>query len=174
VLYHYDDKFHLDSPAPHERFRYVLRHPKEEMLNAALGLTRSSVLQRSQLIGNYFASDRVLLAEIALYGTFYEVPMPLFYRRIHDDSSSKNYLTDAKKAGWFNPATRGKVTAPRWKRFLGYWRALRTAPLSPTERLRCYQEFALFYLNLGRFSGAVLDLSQTFRTLSQRMVGGRS
>lgn len=174
VLYAYEDKFHLDSPVPHERFRYVLRHPKEEMLNAALGLTRTSVLQRSQLIGNYFASDRVLLSEIALYGTFYEVPANLFYRRIHEDSSSKNYLTDAKKAGWFNPVTRGKVAAPRWKRFLGYWRAIHTAPLSPTERLRCYQEFARFYINPHRASGAALDLSQSFRSLSQRLVGGRS
>ena len=161
----YEDNFHLDAAQPHLRFRYVLRHPKEEMLNPALGLTRTGVLRKTQLIGNYFASDRVLLAELALYGKFYEVPNRLFFRRLHEESSSHNYLQDAKKSGWFNPANRGQISAPRWKRFVGYLQALKTAPLSGQERLLCSKEFAEFYLHPNRWRGAALDLAQIRRAL---------
>src|SRR3989441_5670759 len=81
VLSDYDDRLHLQSPRPSERFRQVLARLARN--NAAYGLMRADVLKRTGLLGDFLSSDVVFTAELSLYGTFWEVPEYLFYRRFH-------------------------------------------------------------------------------------------
>ena len=51
------------------------------------GLIRMDTLRGTHLIAPYIASDRSLLAELGLRGTFVRVPEPLFLSREHGDRS---------------------------------------------------------------------------------------
>jgi glycosyltransferase involved in cell wall biosynthesis len=152
----YFDGFHLDSPKPHIRFRDVFRAPG--LCNPVFGLMRARILKRTALIGNYAASDRVLLGELALHGQFYEVPEYLFLRRGHAQRSLAANVTDSDIAAWFDPAVRGKILLPRWRRLLEYLRAAKRAPLSQTERLRCYMQVGRFVLSPRKLGGMAGDL----------------
>ena len=90
----YDDELHLTSSVRHERFRDVVFRDAGEC-NAVFGLIRMDVLRKTALIGNYPASDMILLSELALHGNFHELPEALFYRRDHPQTSIRaNVTTD--------------------------------------------------------------------------------
>ncbi len=152
----YFDGFHLDSPKPHVRFRDMFRAPG--LCNPVFGLIRAGILKRTALIGNYAASDRVLLGELALHGQFYEVPEYLFLRRGHPQRSLSANVTDSEIAAWFDPALSGKILIPRWRRLLEYLRAAKRAPLSQAERVRCYMQVGRFALSPGKLGGMAGDL----------------
>jgi glycosyltransferase involved in cell wall biosynthesis len=166
----YFDGFHLDSPKPNVRFRDVFRAPG--LCNPVFGLMRARVLERTALIGNYAASDRVLLGELALHGQFYEVPEYLFLRRGHPQRSLAANVTDGEIAAWFDPAMRGKVLLPRWRRLLEYLRAAQRAPLSQTERIRCYMQVARFVLSPRKLGGMAGDFLKAAK-LVPRVFGKR-
>lgn len=48
------------------------------------GLIRRDILSKTRLIGNYLASDRVLISQLSLHGPIYEIEKELFYRRKHE------------------------------------------------------------------------------------------
>jgi hypothetical protein len=152
----YFDGFHLDSPKPHARFRDVFRAPA--LCNPVFGLMRTSILRKTALIGNYAASDRVLLAELAIHGQFYEVPERLFLRRVHLQRSLAANVTDSDIAAWFDPAMRSRILLPRWRRLLEYLRAIKRAPLSCSERVHCYGQVGHFALSPKRLRGLAEDL----------------
>jgi glycosyltransferase involved in cell wall biosynthesis len=164
----YFDGFHLDSPKPHIRFRDVFRAPG--LCNPVFGLMRARILKRTGLIGNYAASDRVLLGELALHGQFYEVPEYLFLRRGHPQRSMAANVTDSEIAAWFDPAMRGKILFPRWRRLLEYLRAAKRAPLSQAERIRCYMQIGRFVLSPSKLGGMAGDLLKAVK-LALRVFG---
>lgn len=67
----------LSSSRSDKRFHDIIinRHGCESVF----GVIRTSVLRKTPLIGNYIASDRVLLALLSIYGRFYELPEYLFF-----------------------------------------------------------------------------------------------
>ena len=134
------DKLHLASPEPHLRFeQYFKRYtPKRDECNAVFGLARRRVLAQTGLIGAYASSDMVLLGEIALLGKIHEVEWPLFLRRDHVRTSVRANRDLRDRAAWFDPANEAKRLLPRWRWFGQYLDAVSRAPLSPSEKLRCY------------------------------------
>lgn len=162
---YYEDGFHLRDMKPHERFRRIVRHSNKEMFNPSLGVIRTDILKKAQPYGSFFAADRVLLAELALFGEFYEVPENLFYRRLHSNNSVRSGMTDEQVADWFDPVSKQKRVAPRFRRSLGYFKSIGRAPLTLSERVRCYLDFGGFYLSSQRLSGAMLDLVQTTKSI---------
>lgn len=154
-----EDDLDLSSPYPHERLRIILHHPMNMLLSPSLGLTRSSHLARTGPYGNYYAADRVILEELALQGRFKKIPKYLFYRRIHSENSNQANPSDEAKAIWMDPTLKGRVPAPRWKRFLGNLNGIQRASLNRRERFLCYKEFWSFYLNPRRFDGMRRDIN---------------
>ncbi|MBK7665077.1 MAG: glycosyltransferase family 2 protein [Sterolibacteriaceae bacterium] len=102
------------------------------------GLIRRSVLGRTPLIADYTDSDRTLLGEIALYGKFAEVRQPLFYHRIHAESSVRQNPVFRQRAVWFNPKLRGRLILSAWRQFFQMLRAILTAPMAIGDRVSCY------------------------------------
>ena len=100
VIDYYIDGFDLRSPKPHKRFRDALN--ASSWCNPVLGLIRIDYLRRTVLIGNYPSSDKVLLAELALLGQYYEIPEHLFFRRLHSQNSVKINTTDNSLSAWFS------------------------------------------------------------------------
>jgi glycosyltransferase involved in cell wall biosynthesis len=158
VVENYFDGFNLRSPKPHVRLRGFFRAPG--LCNPVFGLIRANTLKRTPLIGNYRASDRVLLGELALHGQFYEIPEYLFLRRGHPQRSLAANVTDSDIAAWYDPAMRGKILLPRWRRLLEYLRATKRAPLRWSERVRCYMQIGRFALLPEKWSGMGKDLLQ--------------
>ena len=101
------------------------------------GLMRMDALSRTHLIAPYIASDRTLLAELGLLGTFARVPEPLFLSREHDDRSIRSMRLD-QRAAWFDPADQGTFKFPNFRVWLEYVKLVRQAPLTGDERRACY------------------------------------
>ena len=123
-------------PTPSARFRKLaeLDYTCEEVF----GLIPSHVLRKTDLIKNYTDSDRTLLAELGLYGTFYEVPEVLFFHRMHTNMSTKLFSSWRDRMAWFAPALKGKITFPIWMQFFHYLEIIARTPLSFGNRISCY------------------------------------
>lgn len=137
----YPHRFRTDAPTPHERLRDLVAFDHECF--QVFGLMRTAVLRDTRLIGPYADSDRVLLAELALRGRFFEVPEVLFFRRQHSARSTVAYPTSRERVRWFDPTRQG-LTWPTWRLGAELVRAVYSAPLPLGERLRCYAELRVW------------------------------
>lgn len=82
----YNNNLDLRQDKPIDRYKRL--YENLGLCNVQYGLIRSSVLKKTSLFGNYIGSDTVFIGELALYGKFYEIPMNLFFLRMHSGSSS--------------------------------------------------------------------------------------
>ena len=131
----YDDDLRLTSPSPYRRFRDAME--RVGLCNVIYGVVRSDVLRRTRLMGSFMASDRVLVAELALHGRFHEVPEVLFFRRMHADAYSSQ--TDpARLLEFYNPQDTRRVALFRWRHLQEYARAVGRAPLPLRDRVRLW------------------------------------
>ena len=141
----YTEDLHLISPTPSTRYRqFNQRFLKKYKCNAVFGIIRTSVLQETDLIGHYEASDIILLAELALRGKVYEVPEHLFLRRDHPQMSGRANPTAQAIAAWFDPTNRKQLVLPMNRLLLEHIRAIHRVPMSTQERLRCYLQLLTF------------------------------
>ena len=125
----------LMQPTPDWRLAYLLRNLKQ--CNAVHGLMRSESLRRTRLIGGYFASDVVLLAELALIGKFMTLDEKLFYRRIHPGASRRANRTYSEVSAWFDPAKRNGVVLPLSNLFVELVRSIARSELSYAGKVSC-------------------------------------
>jgi len=101
------DYFH---PSPERRFAMVMG-----ILNDALifGLWRADALWRSGLHRPFYGSDRALLAEMALAGTFVHVPEIVFYNRDHAQRSV--HIADKRRrASWQSTDGANRLGLEHW------------------------------------------------------------
>jgi glycosyltransferase involved in cell wall biosynthesis len=127
----FEDNLDLPWTEPKRRFREYLERVR--LCNAVFGLIRPEVLRRTPRLGNYPGSDVVLMAELSLYGQFFEVPERLFFRR----QERANVIRDQSVENWqefFDPQTRGRLFLRTWRHQYEYVRAVLRAPLPFGER----------------------------------------
>jgi glycosyltransferase involved in cell wall biosynthesis len=127
---------------PVDRFRAVLLD--EVYCYSVFGLVRTADLRQTALIRPYSASDRVLLAELALHGRFVELAAPCFLHREHQGRSMYAYTNDRERMRWFDPDARTDAAMTLWHQAAGYARGIhRSAPLlSAGEQRRAWQALA--------------------------------
>lgn len=126
----YEDRLQLVSPKPSERFSECFKHLR--MCNPLYALMRTDALRKTRGLGSYVGSDIVLLAELALYGMFHEVPRQLFFRRVHPEAlSSKSLATQNED---FNPGEPRAAPMREWRHLWELWRAVQRAPIGMGER----------------------------------------
>jgi len=128
----YDDQLHLVSPDPVERKRALSSLIGE--CNAVFGVTRTDVLRRTAMIGNYVGADVGLLTELSLYGKFFQRPDRMFFRRDHAEASSADRSID-RQVVFYDPARGGRIVFPLSRRTLETWRAIWRAPLTAGQKL---------------------------------------
>jgi glycosyltransferase involved in cell wall biosynthesis len=133
------------STRPHERFRDLARN--DHKCEATYGLIRAEVLRKTRLQKNYTDSDRTLLAELSLYGRFFEIQEPLFYKRYHPRNT---YVNMRARMAWFNPALKGKIVFPFWMQFFDYLTIIGRVPLPIQEKIRCYAFMIRWLADHGR------------------------
>lgn len=100
------------------------------------GLMRSDVLKKTALIGNFYGSDRTLLAQMSLLGRFHRVPKYLFYLRDHPERSVKK--AQCSRQCWIDPGNQEKLILRQCKYFFAYLRAINCSTMSWYEKCSCY------------------------------------
>lgn len=99
-------KLDLTFSEPHKRFRNIIRpHPCFQVF----GLIRSDALKNTSLLGSYAGSDRILLAQLALQGKFYEFAEQFLYQRRHIGQSIqglKSHRSAHQYTHWFDATTK--------------------------------------------------------------------
>jgi glycosyltransferase involved in cell wall biosynthesis len=130
------------SSAP-ERFRSMLYETGGDDDG---GVIRMSVLRRTPLLRSYHHSDRTLVAELALYGPFYQVPDWLFFRRDHPERAERAFTTVRSWCANLDPLRSNALRNPAIRLYAeyawGFVTAIRRSPLSPAEKRKCYGHLA--------------------------------
>lgn len=171
IVSDYDDNFHLANVSPQKRLLRVLEQSNKEPLNPSLGLVRTAAMRRAMPLGSYYASDRVLLAQLAVEGEFHEVPERLIFRRVFTHGNYWTAGSDEEVAAWFDPAAKGRVSLPRIRKALGYCNAIRRSQQSTSVKLHCYNTLTQFYLSIPRLQGAAYEARTLRRTASAFITG---
>jgi len=134
----YDDVLHLMQDDPGQRFLTLIDTIK--LAHQHLGLMRMSCLRQTHLLGMHVASDINLLAELTLYGKFYELPARLFFRRMHKDSGSWKRGDKEHESKRYHAANARRATFKRWRSHRAFFAAVGSSPLSFEARLKLYLE----------------------------------
>ena len=160
-----------DSPRASVRFRSMLfgsGDNDEGIIRAddQYGVIRSDVLRRVLPQGSYYHSDRTMMTAIALYGSFYQTPDWLYFRRDHRGRPQHAYPTIRGWCANLDPQRADRLRHPTARLLaeypLGYAAAIRRAPLSASEQRACYRD-------LARWTGSrVLSAADRFRSGRQR------
>ena len=125
-----------DSPYAHQRFRELIR--MDHNCQAMFGVMRAGVLKRTSVHGDFPDSDRCMLAEVALYGRFAELPDHLFFHRKHAQQMTQRFPGRQERMARLNPDRRFLIVFPHFRQFREYILAIQRSPVSWEERLRCY------------------------------------
>ena len=128
----------FDQDRVAERFATAILVP--HVCISVFGVMRRSVLEKTVRHGDWVGADRNLLAELSLHGRIRLLPEVLFLRRAHPESSIHKFADERERLAWFDPAHRGRLNFPTWRRLAEYRAAIARAPLSASERLACYRQ----------------------------------
>jgi glycosyltransferase involved in cell wall biosynthesis len=132
----HDDRMDIRETRPHQRLVRVVQ--AWSMCNPAFALMRRSALERTGLIRAHPSADVVMLCELALVGQFWEVPEPLFLRRVHEEMSWRAAKSQKGVALWYDPNARTtNLLHNRTRLFFRVVRAVWEFDLPIGERARC-------------------------------------
>ena len=132
------DRNHIaEAVEPEVRFRDVLSHVW--WCVQCFGVMRRDAFLRTSGHGNYWGADKVLLAELALQGRFYQVREQLFAQRVHDECSfGKKDIHELEE----HIDTAGSRGFYHFLMFKDYVKLAATADLSMRQRLHCLSSVA--------------------------------
>lgn len=122
------------------------------------GLIRSSALAETRLYQNHFVADHILLSELCLYGRFHHIQEPLMFLRRHSKQSSKAPSARKRLAVVYPESAHPVLAILAQYPLRLYWHAsaIRRAPLSRSDRIRCYMAVLRWVMRWARIkvSGA--------------------
>ena len=169
VIENYEDGLHLMEDSAEERFvRLVttigLSHQHQ-------GLIRASALRRTALLADHLSSDINLLAELTLYGKFFELPDRSFFRRLHPESSSWDLHDHERQLAYYDPLGTIRLRRHKWHACIAFLSAVRRAPLGWREQVRLYEH--ILRMTYWRRSELLRDLAEERRWVSPGPRGPR-
>lgn len=133
VLGAVEDDLVMDDERPSRRFRHVVDHSYYNNVHAVL--FRLETLRKTMLEQPYPSGDMVLIAELALYGRFWEAPQVLFYRRDAEGTATK-FRSASENRELVAPDSTSRRYWPTWRSFAGYFQAALRSPIGMTEKVR--------------------------------------
>lgn len=137
-LYKKEQPLDAGSPKPHLRFRQMIR--MDHNCETLFALVRADVMKKTVIHAPIPDGDRVMLAEVSLYGKYYRVPDYLFLHREHPVRSINLAPTRFDRLAQLEPQRAGEFVLPHFSEFFEYLRCIRRAPLTFRERMACYGE----------------------------------
>lgn len=130
----FDENLHLMDDRPSTRWQDVQRNIR--LGNLHYGLTRTALLRKTGLLRNYNGGDIPLIAEMSLYGKFYEIPDAFFYRRIHEQAASSSSKDEKAWAAFFDPSKPKEFFPRTWVHFGANWWSVARAPIHFSAKVR--------------------------------------
>jgi glycosyltransferase involved in cell wall biosynthesis len=163
----FDEHLHLMDEQASKRWIGVQQNIR--LGNLHYGLNRADKFRKTGLMRNYNGGDFPLIAEMALYGKFYEIPDAFFYRRMHEEASSA-MKNSADIMAFYDPKKRAKLFLYNWVHLGANLNSVRRAPISMKEKLKIvgFQARSLVWSRreyLRELAGAV---TYTVRKIAQR------
>lgn len=134
----YDDNLHLMHDKASDRFIACLTQIKFQ--NLMYGLMRREALQSTARMGAYVSADINLIAELTLYGKFFEIDEHLFNCRRHEDCSSWDMEDKEKLRKFWNP-NKNKLRLQEFKSIYEYLKAVIRSPVP-----RQHKQVIIYYL----------------------------
>lgn len=129
-----------------ERFRSCLFAPGGDDF---YGIVRTHVLRAVTPHDSYHHADRTFTSELALHGSFHQVPELLYFRRDHPTRAERSCPTVRTRCANLDPRRADGLRHPTVRLLaeyvIGFVHAVRHAPLSSTQRRRCYGQLALWF-----------------------------
>lgn len=142
----------LDSNCAVRRYTDVLLHTK--WCFEIFALFRTDKLRLTGGMGDFYGTDKVILATMALQGTFIEVDETLFLRR-HHAAQSSSIKTASQRAIWSGATKSGGMLASQRKCLAGYRRAIGMAPIGFCQKLACHTILLRYLLQVRKWSTAL-------------------
>ena len=136
----------LHSFLPNRRFADAIL--KNHDCLSVFGVIRIESLRKTDLIGNYIASDRTLIAQLSLLGRYGEIPIDSFYHREHSNRSTKSHASMKDRQRWFDPNSTLKF--PNLKLFLEYFKSVRNSPIARRQKALCFLHIFRWVLRGGQ------------------------
>ncbi len=167
-LVYKEQNLNADAARPDQRFRELVR--MDHNCEAIFGIIRTATLRKIRIFGNFADADRVMLAELALYGPYSQVPEFLFLHREHPLRTTNVYPQSRfERTAILLSTKRTKIVFPHCRQFKEYLLAIHRVPLSWRDRLRCYREMLRWVrLNWKRM---MRDVKEVLSYLLHRMLG---
>jgi glycosyltransferase involved in cell wall biosynthesis len=139
------------SPRAPERFRSLLFVSGGD---DDYGVMRTQVLRRTAMKESYHHADRTIIAELSLYGRFYQVPDWLYFRRDHADRAERAHPSVRGRCANMDPGRADPLRHPAVRLYgeyiWAYVRAIHRAPLSSADRRECYRYLAQWLATRAR------------------------
>ena len=131
------------SPRAPERFRSLLFVSGGD---DDYGVVRTEVLRRTAMKESYHHADRTIIAELSLYGRFYQVPDWLYFRREHADRAERAHPSMRGRCANMDPRRADRLRHPAVRLYgeyiWAYVKAIHRAPLPATDKRECYRYLA--------------------------------
>jgi glycosyltransferase involved in cell wall biosynthesis len=148
-----------ESSNARERFRQMSR--LEHNCESIFGLMRVSALRNVRVFPDLADSDRVMLAELCLYGRYARIPEFLFLHREHPQRATSAYPQSRfERTAILLPEKAGKIVFPHFRQFGEYVRCIHRSPLPWRDRMLCYKDMlAWFWRYRGRLRRDIQDVA---------------
>jgi len=151
---------------PQKRFHNLMLHP--EYAVQQMGLIRSVALSRTGLYRSFPSSDEILLAELALFGAFYEIPDRLYLYRRHKGQSTQGKQRD--RIYFFDTSLTGKILLPTWMYFGAGIRVIRNKSQNIRVILSCYFTMLYWLLVPAHFRAMGKDILLASNQLIRKII----
>lgn len=135
VIGRYEDDLDLRSPDVTCRFYDAIR--RNRLVSAMYGLMRTEAMRRTAVFAGFPGADVTFLAELVLHGRFWEIPRPLFYRRMHG-AASTGLTTMEGVQEWFDPKKKGTLFLYLWTHLCSHAAGIRRSPHSLATKMALY------------------------------------
>lgn len=135
---HWRNPCRVDHPDPVVRLRDLIKLEHENY--HCYGLYKRNVLRRTHLLPPIKNNDRVLTAELALYGPFVEISEELLLHRLHEQRLTQS----VSSREWYQTQRidHKSIVLPNVEEASWYLRAIMSAPISARQRLRALVAFS--------------------------------
>ena len=147
----YEYPLNTSSPRAPERFRSLLFDSGGD---DDYGVIRTEVLRRTAMKESYHHADHTIIAELALYGRFYQVPDWLYFRRDHPERAERSSPTMRSRCANMDPRRADRLRHPAVRLYgeyvWAYMRAIWRAPLSAADKRNCYRYLAQWFASRVR------------------------
>jgi glycosyltransferase involved in cell wall biosynthesis len=154
-----------DDPARRFAALILNRHWCTEIF----GLIRAEALRRARPYRAYNASDRVLLAELALIGRFRRIDEPMFLNRDHAGRYSRAVYPDVRRAlAWNESGWRRRFFLQTWTVLAAYGEMIPRLVPDRATRLRCHAKLGAWLVAHWNWLRLLLD---PLRALDPRIFG---